>query len=453
MNPDTKKNPATRTSNDVAKILAPSASSKRSMGGGEGMDRKIAKRFWTRQRIIYAVGSVLFLALLAWGISSTGGGRSLNVDADRVTISDVQFAPFQENIPVTGNVLPKNWFFLDAVEGGRVEEIFVQEGAILGEGDSILRLSNSSLQVSLLNTEAQRIEQINRLEQTRFQVEQSNLSTRQQLVDMEYNILRLRREFERAEQLYAKQLISEQEYFRIKDEFDYQQRRRDLTIRSYATDSLRQAQQLEQMAASVERMDGNFQVINEQLENLTIRAPVAGRLSQLNAELGEIVNSGYRFGQLDLLDGVMVRAQVDEFHISRVHPGQTAVTLPIAGQEYTMEVRRVYPEVRQGRFEVDLDFVGGSPVGIRRGQTVRARLAMSDPTEAVVVPLGGFFQSTGGNWIYLLEESGDVAVKQPIRLSRKNLEVYEVVEGLEPGQRVITSSYETFNEADRLILK
>ena len=422
-----------------------------SFGGGQGMDRKIAKKFWTVRRIGLIVAVIAFLALIAWGVSSTAGGRKLNVDRDRVTISEVSFSPFQENIPVTGNVLPRNWFYLDAVEGGRVEEIYVQEGVVLKKGDPILRLSNSSLQLSLLNTETQRIEQINRLEQSRFQVEQSNLSTRQQLTDMNYNITRLKREFDRAQVLFDKQLMAEQDYQRIRDEYEYYVRRQDLTTRAYATDSLRQAQQIQQMEEAVDRMDANFQVINERLENLTIRAPVDGRLSQLNAELGEIVNSGFRFGQVDLLDGVMVRAQVDEFHISRVQRGQTAVTLPIAGQEYEMIVNRVYPEVRQGRFEVDLHFTNGDPDAIRRGQTVRARLAMSDPTEAVVVPLGGFFQSTGGNWIYVLDESGDFAVKQPIRLSRKNLEVYEVVEGLEPGQRVITSSYETFNEADRLV--
>lgn len=415
------------------------------------MDRKIQKKFWTTQRTGMIVGALAFVSLIAWGITSTSGGRRLNVDRDRVTISEVQFAPFQENIPVTGNVLPRNWFFLDAVEGGRVEEVFVQEGVILQEGDPILRLSNSGLQLSLLQTETQRIEQINRLEQTRFQVEQNNLSTRQQLMDMNYNIRRLEREFNRAQQLFDKQLLAEQDYLRTKDEYEYYIRRQSLTQKSYQTDSLRQAQQLEQMADAVQRMDRNFQVINSRLENLIIRAPMDGRLSQLNAQLGEIVNSGYRFGQLDLLDGVMVRAQVDEFHISRVHPGQTAVTLPIAGQEYEMDVHRVYPQVLQGRFEVDLHFMGDDPEAIRRGQTVRARLAMDDPTEAIVIPLGGFFQSTGGNWIYVLDESGDFAVKQPIRLSRKNLEVYEVVEGLEPGQQVVTSSYETFNEADRLV--
>ncbi|MEQ9104539.1 MAG: HlyD family efflux transporter periplasmic adaptor subunit [Rhodothermales bacterium] len=442
----------------AASILAPrgnggqgDSSSGDSYGGGQGMDKKIARKFWTTRRIGMIVGAIAFLALIAWGISSTSGGRRLNVDRDRVTISEVRFAPFQENIPITGNVLPRNWFFLDAIEGGRVEEVFVQEGAILQEGDPILRLSNSGLQLSLLQTETSRIEQINRLEQTRFQVEQSNLSTRQQLTDMQYNIRRLEREHARAKQLYDKELMAEQDYLRIKDEYEYYLSRMDLTQRSYRTDSLRQAQQLEQMADAVARMDQNFQVINSRLENLVIRAPADGRLSQLNAQLGEIVSTGYRFGQVDLMDGVMVRAQVDEFHISRVMRGQKAVTLPIAGQEYEMEVHRVYPQVQQGRFEVDLHFVGEEPDAIRRGQTVRARLEMSDPTEAVVVPLGGFFQSTGGNWIYVLDESGEFAVKQPIRLSRKNLEVYEVVEGLEPGQQVVTSSYETFNEADRLV--
>jgi HlyD family secretion protein len=425
------------------------------MGGGQGMDRKIEKKFWNTRRIAMAAGAVAFVALIVWGIMSTSGGRRLNVDRERVTISTVERVPFQENISANGNVLPETTVFLDAVEGGRIEEIFVQEGAIVEEGDPILRLSNPGLQLQVLQTEQSRIEQINRLEQTRFQVEQNNLRTRQEVTDMEYNIKRLQRDLDRNQQLYDKQLISQQEYQQVKDEYDYYVRRLDLTQRGYRADSLRQTAQIRDMENAVDRMDRNFELVNERLENLTLRAPVSGQLSALDAELGELKSSGFRFGQIDVLDGVKVRASIDEFHISRVRRGQSAVTLPLGSErrEYEMVVRRVYPEVVNGRFEVDLDFVGDDPEGIRRGQTIRFKLEMSDPEEAVVVPLGGFFQTTGGNWIYVVDESGDFAVRRPISIGRKNLEVYEVLEGLQPGEKVVTSSYDTFNEADRLVFQ
>ncbi len=446
-----------KSPSSIDALLAPRGSTpvpdSGSRGGGEGMDRKIEKVFWTRSRIGMAVGIIAFIALIAWGFSTTLGGRKLNVDRERLTVSDVAFAPFQEMISGTGNVLPRTIVFLDAIEGGRIEEIYLLEGETVTKDQPILRLSNSTLQLSLLNTETQRIEQINRLEQTRFQVEQNNLNLRQQLTDMDYNIRRLKRDFDRNQTLYDRHLISAQEYERTKDEYDYYVRRRDLTTQSYHADSLRQTAQIRQMEDAVGRMESNFEVVQERLANLTIRAPVDGIVSQLNAELGELKTAGFRFGQVDKLDGVKVRAGIDEFHISRVRRGQKAITLPIAGKEYAMIVRRVFPEVVNGRFEVDLDFVGETPPGIRRGQTVRFKLEMSDPEETVVVPLGGFYQTTGGNWIYVVDASGNFAEKRLIRLGRKNLQVYEVLDGLSQGERVVTSSYDTFNEADRLVFK
>ena len=212
------------------------------------------------------------------------------------------------------------------------------------------------------------------------------------------------------------------------------------------------AAQLVQMEASVTSMNANYQVIQQILDNLTIRAPVSGHLTSFSAEIGELRQAGDRFGQIDVLDGNKIRAGVDEFYIARVQRGQIATTQPIGGVEYTMRVTRVYPEVANGRFEVDLEFEGETPEGIRRGQTIRFRLEMSDPEEAILIPKGGFFQTTGGNWVYVLGPSGDTAVKRNIRLSRQNPQFLEVVEGLEPGERVITSSYDTFGNADRVVL-
>ena len=432
---------------------AGSTPSGQSRGGGEGMDRQLEQKSWIRKHIGMIVGGFVVIALIAWGWSGTTGGRKLNVELERLTLSEATFGPFQEMIPGTGNVEPRTTMFLDAVEGGRIEEIFVLEGEIVERDQPILRLSNPQLQLSILDTETRRIEQTNRLEDTRFRVEQNNLNMQQQLTDMDYNIRRLRREDARNTALFERQLISAAEFERTRDEFEYWVRRRNLTLRGYRADSIRQRTQIDQMEAAVRRMDENFVFVDQRLENLTLRAPVSGRLSQLNAELGQLKTSGFRFGQIDVLDGVKVKAAIDEFHITRVKRGQRVITNNIGGQEYEMIVRRVYPEVIASRFEIDLDFVGPEPPSIRRGQTVRFRLEMSDPSDAIVIPQGGFFQTTGGNWIYVVDESGEFAEKRAIRLGRKNPEVYEVLEGLEPGEMVVTSSYDTFNEADRLVFK
>ncbi|MEZ4699791.1 MAG: HlyD family efflux transporter periplasmic adaptor subunit [Rhodothermales bacterium] len=443
---------------DISVLLRPSSGpasdpGDRRMGGGEGMDRQRERRFWTMRRTLQLAGAVVLVALLGYALWTTTGGRKLNVDTERLTVSTVRFEPFQERIAITGNVLPRTTVYLDAVEGGRIEEIYVQEGAMVEDHEPILRLSNSTLQLSLLNTESQRLEQISQLEQTRFQIEEGNLTRRQQLTDMDYNILRLRRDLERNQDLYEKRVISEREFQTVKDEYEYWQRRRDLTQQSFKQDSLRQALQVERMVLAVERMDANFEVMQEQLENLTVRAPLAGQLTALNAELGEMKGAGFRFGQVDVLDGFKVRAGIDEYYINRVVRGQRATTQPIAGVEYAMEVTRVYPEVRDGRFEVDLTFLGETPPDIRRGQTIRLGLEMSDLGEALTLARGGFYQSTGGGWVYVLDPSGDFAVKRVVRLGRQNPLVYEVLEGLEAGEQVVTSSYDTFGDVDRLVLQ
>lgn len=419
--------------------------------GGEGMDRKIERSWWTRQRILIVAGVALFVLLVLYGLASTSGGQRLNVEREKLTVATVERGPFQEYIAQTGNVLPRTTVYLDAVEGGRVEEIFIREGATVNEGDPLLRLSNNDLQLRLLNADAQRIEQINRLQDTRMNMEQNALRLRQQLAEMNYNIQRLERQHERMQELADKQLVSEQEFEQVQDELAFYRRNKQLTLEGFRQDSLRMSTQIRQMEASANSMDRNFAVIQQVLDNLTVRAPVSGRLTALDAEVGELRPSGSRFGQIDVLDGFKVRAAIDEFYIARVTRGQTATTQPIGGQEYPMEVTRVYPEVRDGRFEVDLEFPGEVPPGIRRGQTIRFRLELGDPEEALLLPRGGFYQTTGGNWVFVV--NGDEAVKRDIRLGRQNPQNFEVLDGLEPGDVVVTSSYDTFGDADRLVMK
>lgn len=425
---------------------------KNGSGAGEGIDRKIDKKFWTSKRIALIAGAVLFVALIAYAVASTAGGKRLNVDRERITVAAVTEGPFQELISVTGTVLPRTTVYLDAVEGGRIEEVLVREGAHVEQGQPILRLSNNDLQLRMLNAEAQRIEQRDRLQNTRFNMEMNSLNLRQQLAEMNYQIERLQKQYQRQRELYDKKLVSQQEFEAVRDEYEYQQRRKELTMRAYQQDSLRMVTQIVQMEQALSRMERNFDVIQNNLENLVVRAPIAGQLSMLDAEIGQIRTSGSRFGQIDVLDGYRVRAQIDEFYISRVTRGQAAQG-EVAGQEYRLIATRVYPEVRDGRFEVDFEFVDAAPAGIRRGQTLRFRLEMSDPSQAVMVPRGGFYQTTGGNWIYVLTESGDAATRRYIQLGRQNPTHFEVLKGLDPGERVVTSSYETFGDADRLVLE
>lgn len=436
---------------DTSKSAPRSSAPANGSGAGEGIDRKIEKKWWTPKRLAMIGGAAAFLALVVYAVASTTGGKRLNVDREKITVAAVTEGPFQELISATGTVLPRTTVYLDAVEGGRIEEVFIREGAHVEIGQPILRLSNNDLQLRLLNAEAQRIEQRDRLQNTRFNMEMNSLNLRQQLTEMNYQIERLQKQFERRQELYEKQLISEQEFEDVRDEFAYWQRRKDLTLQAFRQDSLRMVTQVSQMEDALDRMERNFQVIQDNLENLVVRAPIDGQLSMLDAEVGQIRTSGSRFGQIDVLDGYRVRAQIDEFYISRVTREQRAQG-EVAGQEYQMIATRVYPEVRDGRFEVDFEFAEEPPTGIRRGQTLRFRLEMSDPAQAVMVPRGGFYQTTGGNWIYVIDRSGETASRRFIQLGRQNPTHFEVLKGLEPGERVVTSSYETFGDADRLVL-
>ncbi|MEM9666850.1 MAG: HlyD family efflux transporter periplasmic adaptor subunit, partial [Bacteroidota bacterium] len=270
---------------------------------------------------------------------------------------------------------------------------------------------------------------------------------------MDYDIRRLERQYDRHEELFEKALLSAEEFENTQDELEYVQRNRELTLAGYRSDSLRNAAQISQMQNNVTRMEANYEVIERILDNLTVRAPVTGFLTSLDAEIGELRGSGDRFGQIDVTDGFRVEARIDEFYINRVQRDQQAVTLPIGGQEYQMVATKVYPEVREGRFTVDLEFTGEAPPDIRRGQTIRFRLELGDLEEALLIPRGGFYQSTGGNAIFVLDDDGSTARLQPIRVGRQNDRHYEVLEGLTPGDRVIVNSYDTYGDTETLVLK
>ena len=436
-----------------AESPGPSVGPSPSESHGEGVDRKIEKKTFTPKRIALGATALLVAGLVSYLIwDASAGGQRLSVEREKLQIATVQEAPFQEYIAVTGTAIPRRTVYLEAVEGGRVEEVYTRSGQMVEAGDPILRLSNNDLRLRLMENESRLSEQASRVQSQRFQMEQQRLDLKQQLAQMDYEIQRLEREFERQKRLYEKGLVSEKEYQEVKDELEYQKRRRALTRRSFRQDSLAQASRLRQQEQSLHRQRRSFRTMQEDLQNLTVKAPVSGRLTSLDAEVGQIRSAGSSFGQIDDTTAYKIRAQVDEFYIERVREGQSATTQPIGGKQYELRVSRVYPEVENGNFRVDLAFTGGAPEGLRRGQTVRLRLELGQPERALLVERGGFYQSTGGQWAYVLNGSGE-AVRQPIELGRQNPQHFEVLSGLDQGDRVVTSSYETFGEADRLMLE
>ncbi len=396
------------------------------------------------------VGIALFLMLVGYGLWTQRGGTKLRVERDKLTVSTIERGEFQEFIPVIGGVEPLRTVFLDAAEGGRVEEIFVEEGTTLAAGDPIVKLTNNDLQLDLLNREAQFYETMNFLREARLAMEQNTLNLRQQIVEINYQITRLQRQQNRNEELFKKALISEDEYHQVNDELEYQERRRELTLASHKQDSLMRIVQVNSLESSVQRLQRNLDVVRSNLENLVVKAPIAGQLTSFDVEIGESIGVGRRLGQIDKLDGFRVNVPIDEHYLPRINSGQMG-SFTFDSEAYNLVINKVYPEVQSGRFEVDMEFTDTAPAGIRRGQTLRIRLELGDLTDAILIPKGGFFQTTGGNWVFV--EQGGEAVKRQIQLGRQNPQYLEVLDGLEVGERVITSSYDTFGDVDRLILQ
>jgi len=416
------------------------------------MDRKIEKKKWPPKKIIGVSLVSLLLLVIIYSFFFGDSSSRLNVQTERVTISTVHRGVFQEFIPVTGTVIPIKTIYLDAVEGGRVEKVYLEAGSYVKEEDPILKLANTNLLLDIMYREAQLFEQSNNLRNTRLLMEQNSLTLRRDLVDLNYQIQRQQKLYQRADELAQKNLISLQEYEQAKDQYDYLLKRKELTIETQKQDSVFRQVQIEQLEASLHRMQANLEIVKQKLENLILKAPISGQLTSLNAEIGESKSPGERLGQIDVLEGFKVRAEIDEHYIVRIELGRNG-TFEFANKTYQIIVKKIYPEVRNGRFEVDLEFTDETPDGIRRGQTLHIKLELGDLSEGVLLARGGFYQKTGGQWVYVLNRTEDYATKRNIRLGRQNPQVFEVLEGLEPGEKVITSSYDNFGDMDKLILK
>jgi HlyD family secretion protein len=417
-----------------------------------GMDRRIKKKKWTPAKIAAWAASAAFVLFMLYLFIFKLSRSALNVQTERLTISTVERGPFQEFIPVQGNVLPIYQHYLTAMEGGQVEEIFVQAGAMVKKGEPIVRLANTNLLLDIMWREAELFQQSNNLRNTRLSMEQYRLQLSQALEDIDSELQRQKRIYDRYARLIQEKLISQHEFELSRDLYEHLVRKKALTEQSMANELKFRQAQVDALEESLQRMQTNLDIVKEKQENLTIRAPLSGLLSALSVEIGQSKAPGERLGQVDVLEGFKVRAPIDELYLPRIQVGKPG-EFDHAGKTYRLKINHIYPEVREGRFEADMEFDGPEPEGITRGQTYHIRLFLSDISEGLLLAKGGFFQSTGGNWAYVLDKSGGFAEKRRIRVGRQNTQVYEILEGLEQGDRVVTSSYESFGDIERLILK
>ncbi len=416
------------------------------------MDRVVAKKKWGKKRIL-TIAAVLGIVSLAFASYYFTSGKSrLNVDTERITISEVKSGPFQETIPVNGVVLPITSIYLDAVEGGRVEEKYVDDGAVMKKGEPILRLSNTDLELSLVNQETSVYNLLTQMQISQNAARQNTIGKLNQGTDVESELKEADRVYQLNKKLYAEKVIGLQEFKQSENNYNYQLEKKRLADQVLKQDSISVRQELNQARQSYERTQNALGVMRKKVGDLIVRAPVDGQLTSLDAEIGQSKNKGERLGQIDVLSGFKVRVDVDEHYISRIYTGLLG-GFTLANKDYKLKIKKVYTQVVSGRFQVDMEFEGEVPKGIRRGQTLQIRLAFSDEVQAIQVAKGGFYQQTGGNWIFKVSDDGKTAYKVDIQLNRQNPDYYEVTEGLKPGDKVVTSSYENYGNMQELVLK
>ncbi len=416
------------------------------------MDRVIEKKTWSTKRILTIAGIAGIVLLIAGSIYFTSGKSRLNVDTERITISEIKKGPFQEFIPVNGIVLPQTTIYLDALEGGRVEEKYVEDGAIMKKDQPILRLSNTDLELSLANQETQVFNVLTQMNISKNNATQNTTGKLNQMADVDNALAEADRIYKLNKKLYDQKVIGQQEFLQSENNYNYQVRRKKLADDILKQDGSSVKLMSDQDRQSLSRMQNTLALMRKKVGDLIVRAPIDGQLTSLDAEIGQSKNKGERLGQIDAATGFKVRVDVDEHYISRIFIGLTGIAT-IAGKDYKLGIKKVFTQVTNGRFQVDMEFKDTVPQGIRRGQTLQIRLALSDEMQAIILPKGGFYQQTGGNWIFKVSENGDKAYKVDIQLGLQSPDYYQVLQGLNPGDKVVTSSYENYGNMQELILK
>lgn len=416
------------------------------------MDRRIRRPWLTAERMIAATVLTILLSAAAYGYVRYGLSRTLTVDSQRLTISPVAYKTFHDYIPVTGHVVPRATVYLDAVEGGQITEVFVEEGAIVEAGQPLVRMKNSALQLQVIASEAQLTEQLNYLAATRLTFEQNRLNRRRELLETDHQIEQIRRHLRQRQPLVGAGGVTQTEIEDLEAQLSYYQGLKQAVLEAQTVDREFQATQMTRMQEALEAMNANLDIARDNLDDLTLIAPISGQLTLLEAEVGESKAAGMRVGQIDQVNAFKVTALIDEFYLTRVIIGQRT-SVDIAGQQYRLEVSKIYPGVRNRQFEVDLTFLDSPPASLRRGQTVRMRLEIGEPAESLVVANGPFYDDTGGLWAFVVDRSAARAQRRNIRFGRRNPEGIEVLQGLREGEEIVTSSYEFLMDFDELQLQ
>ena len=418
------------------------------------MDRKIEKKTWNTKRLLTIGGITLLILLIGGAIYSTSGKSKLDVDVDRLTISEIKRGPFQEFIPINGMVLPLTTIYLDAADGGRVEQKYVEDGAILKKGDPIIRLSDPDLELQLASQQTAVTGQQIQMQIAHNDAMNATIQKLQNMADIENTYRDAERVYKLDKDLYSKKAIGMQEYQIAVNTYQYQQQKRKLTKQILSQDTALVKQQESQSKEQIAQMRAALDLMKEKVNDLIVRAPVDGQLTSMDAEVGQSKNKGEHLAQIDMISGFKVRAEVEEHYISRVVPGLSALYTDNDNKTFKLVVKKVDVSVKTtGTFVVDMQFVGAVPQSLRKGQTLQIRLAFSNETEALLLPKGGFFQQTGGNWIFKLSADGKTAYRVNIQINRQSPDYFELTGGLSVGDKVVTSSYETYGDNQVLVLK
>ncbi len=409
------------------------------------MDKPIEQRPWWKKQLKWIILTSVFLFSCVYLIAFTDHRSRVSIDHERVTISTVEQGDFQDYISVTASVEPIKTIYLDAIEGGRVEAILMEEGRMVQEGEPIARLSNTNLVLEISNNEANVARAINELRTARLQMEMNAMELQNNIVKLDGELFIQQRKYKNSKLFFEDGLVSEDEYLQDKTNYEASKRQMHLLKESFKRDSIYRRIQIQTLEKSAERMEENQDIIRQRLENLTIKAPVTGQLAALDLEEGQVINYGSRIGKVNILDAFKLKAKVDEHYISRIRKGLKG-SCQFPSKVIDAEIKKVYAEVIDGKFEVDLMFRDTIGQSFRIGQTSYVKLQLGDPTQAILLPRGSFFQHTGGQWVFVLNKEKTAAYKRPITIGRQNPKYFEVLEGLEPGDEVITSGYEMFGD-------